>query len=921
MEVTPFARSLLVANKMQRFGELRAKCPAYLRLGEGLKSIEVLGTPADQRESVETLREFMATHEEVAEERATGEDLMNYLLENKGARIMAAEKESGARLHLDRKKKCVAMSGLKYVSEAAVSRREQVEKAKAALDALQAELEEAMVKVPVTAVQMEVLLENKAAMLVRLREALHCMVEVDRAHKVVKVVAEAEDRARAKEEVEKALAGIVEAKIAIPARVGGVFVGTKGEHITSVRKQFHVALELEKEELCVGGSAENVAAAAAAIEAWVKEHTVKEMTAEPELAFPCIVGAKGATRKALEKELKVEIHVEKDGCVWVLGEASLCEAAMAKLTALLDAYARENAVVEVPEKAFRNASELRASAVEKEAKKEGVEVRCLAKSHSFALHGPEEKVATLKAQLEALAAKYAEYDELALEVPADQIGTLVGKGGDHARELQSRFGVEIQTREKDVKLWGPASALEAAKAGILADLAERVLVTKEVNCTAKQAQFLASSRGEVRAAIEQETGVFIRMPRDLPAIGPTRITLRGNARQVSEALPLVNEALQGLVREVLAFDGDELTRLLHDSDLQVQRLALEGRCRIRSDEAARTMCVVGPKEGVALVRERVFQQLGAMVPEHYRVVPVTAAARLGLEDMAKTIQAYCGQHGCSVRVAGEAVLVHAGEALEEVLGAVEAWATEAAARNCLVAVEREAIPFVIGAKGARINGISKESGAAVHILDDAFVHIAGKAEAVEKAKALVEAALAEYAACNVSFTIDPALVGAVKGARNARVMSIQRQFMVRVTIDRDGRVSISGPDGKSVQQAREAVEQAVEEAKLNPEAAASAASAASAATSTGSTTSVWGAPRGARAARSAAVSESARHEEEDGRSVWERLKNAPLLPPGSAKKPVQVEAKKDVNRLLGLNEATVGGSECYKSETGYSVAF
>ena len=905
MEITPFAKTLLVANKMQRFGELRAACPAYLRLGEGLKSIEVLGTAVDQRESAATVREFVATHVEVSEERAAGEDLLNFLLENKGARIMKAERDSGAQLHLDRKKKCVVMSGLKCVLEDSVSNREQVEKAKEVLDALEAELEAAMVKVPVTAVQVEVLMENKAAMLVRLREALHCMVEIDRAQKVVKVVAPQEDMAKAKEEVEKALAGIVETRIAIPARVGGVFVGTKGKHISSVRSQFHVALEFEKEELCVGGAAENVAAATAAIEAWVKEHTVKELRAAPELAFPCLVGVKGATRRELEKELKVEIHVEEDGCVWVLGEASLCEAAMTKLAALLDAYTRENAVVEVPEKAFRNASELRASAVDKEAKQEGVEVRCLAKSHSFALHGPEEKVKALKTRLEALGAKYAEYDEAALEVPAEQIGTLVGKGGEHARELQERFGVEIQTRAKDVKLWGPAGALEAAKAGILADLAERVLVTKELSCTAKQAQFLASDRGEVRAAIE-----FIRVPRELPAIGPTQITVRGNARQVGEALPLVSEALQGLVREVLKFNGEELARLLHESDLQVQRLALEARCRIRSDEAAKEMCVVGPKEGVALVRERVFEQLAALAPEHYRVVPVEAAVRLGLEDMAKRIQAYCGKHACSVRVAGDVVLVHASEALEEVLGVVKTWVEEAAAQNCLVAVEKEAIPFVIGAKGARINGISKESGAAVHILDDAFVHIAGKPEAVQKAKALVEAALVEYAACHASFVIDEALVGAVKGARNARVMAIQREFMVRVSIDRDGRVSISGNDGKSVQQAREAVERAVEEAKQNPEAFASSPSSAGTTVNAGS---VWG----ARVAR-----ERPRREEEvDARSVWEKLKSAPLLPPGSAKKPVQLEMKKDVNRLLGLNEATVGGSDCYKSESGYSVAF
>ena len=72
MEITPFAKTLLVANKMQRFGELRAACPAYLRLGEGLKSIEVLGTAADQRESAATVREFVATHVRVASTWAIG---------------------------------------------------------------------------------------------------------------------------------------------------------------------------------------------------------------------------------------------------------------------------------------------------------------------------------------------------------------------------------------------------------------------------------------------------------------------------------------------------------------------------------------------------------------------------------------------------------------------------------------------------------------------------------------------------------------------------------------------------------------------------------------------------------------------------------------------------------------------------------
>ena len=900
VELTPFVRSLLIADKMKRFAALRESCPAYLGMGKGLETVTVLGTPQDQRESVATIQAFVASHVEVKEEKAVTEEFVTYLLEKKGARIQEAEKQSGAHLRLDRQKKCVVISGLKSEYQHIITHREQVEKAREVLEAQEKELAGAMVEIAISGVQLDALMENKAALLVALREEQKCMVELDRAKKVLKVVATEAQRAA----IEKRLADIAEERIAIPARVRGVFVGAGGKHIASIRDEFKVVLSFERvadeEVLSVGGAAESVAAAKKAIEAWLEEHTVLELRTEPSLAFQCIVGVKGATKKELQKELKVEIHVESDGCVWVLGAKALCEAAMARLAAMLEAYKKENAVVEASEQAFRNAPELRFSEVEKEAKALEVEVRCLAKSHSFAIHGAEEKVAAMKSWLEALLAKYADYDEVKVEVPAEQIGTLLGKGGEHVRELQTRLNVTILVRKQDVTLWGPASALEAAREGVLKDLEERVIVTKEVNCTVKQVQYLLNDHNEVRGAIEKETGATIRIPRDLPAIGPTRITLRGNAREVKEALPLVSEALQGLVRDVLRFDDDELTRVLHESDLQVQRLALESRCRIKSDEAAKEMSVVGPKEGVLLVRQRVWEQLSKLEPARYEVVAIDECTRLGLAEMKKKMAKYCEEHACSVRVAGHSVLVHASaETMAEVRSAVAEWVKTANATNCLVKVAKEVVAFIIGTKGARINGISKESGASIHILDDEFVHIAGKPEAVTKGKELVEAAVREYEASHVSFSIDEALVSAVKGPRSANVMSIQRQFLVRLSVERDGRVTITGANSKSVQQAREAVEAAVEEAKLHPESVA-----------------VSERPR-----RESAREVREEKEKVDARSVWEKLKSAPLLPPGGGKKPVKEEAKKDVNRLLGLNDATVGGSECYKSETGYSVSF
>ena len=115
VELTPFIRSVLIADKMKRFAALRENCPAYLSMGKGLETVTVLGTPQDQRESVATLQAFVASHVEVKEEMAVAEEFVTYLLEKKGARIQEAEKQSHARLRLDRQRKCVTISGLKCV--------------------------------------------------------------------------------------------------------------------------------------------------------------------------------------------------------------------------------------------------------------------------------------------------------------------------------------------------------------------------------------------------------------------------------------------------------------------------------------------------------------------------------------------------------------------------------------------------------------------------------------------------------------------------------------------------------------------------------------------------------------------------------------------------------------------------------------
>ena len=632
------------------------------------------------------------------------------------------------------------------------------------------------------------------------------------------------------------------------------------------------------------------------VRAWMEAHAVVEVEAPADVAFAVVVGPKGAKRRVLEKELGVELDVsekEGKGVITVMGERGKSEAAATTLRSQLETYERENASVSFSSSELRRAPELRRSALNEKMKALGAETTVMERRGVVAVHASEHLKEAVE-YLESVRAKYAEYGETTMEVAKESIGTLVGKGGENIRRLQTELGVVIDTEKDKVVVWGPKESLASATAKIEADLEERVQVTESVPCSVKQVAYLSENRHALANHIQEVSGAEVRVPRELPAFGSTAVTVRGNKRQVSCAVPLVREALQGLVRETLSFAPTELQAALHASSLQVQRLALESRCRIVAKEEEGSVTVVGPKEGVALVVRRFWQALTTVAPTHFAVVALAEATALGVATKEKEVASYAKSHDVTVRFDSEGLYIRA-ESLEE----TEKWAKELCdrceAENAVVSVGRERVPYLIGSRGSRIQQLRKASGAALEVVHEDALWLQGSAEAVAKARELVAAAMEEYDATHRSLTIDPAYIGVLVGSRGSNLMRLRQQFLVSVNVEDDGVVSVSGPQKKQVEEAMAAIEKCVEEAKERD------------------------ASEEPRAMESRRVEtyrvEKPKQEEKpketvNGASVWEKLKRAPLLPAATK--------KSDVDRLLGL-KSTVGGSECYKSESGYTV--
>ena len=101
-----------------------------------------------------------------------------------------------------------------------------------------------------------------------------------------------------------------------------------------------------------------------------------------------------------------------------------------------------------------------------------------------------------------------------------------------------------------------------------------IVKNEMIHCTVKQVEFLRVDRFERFHHLQENYNVNISFPRKLPTAGQTEISVRGNRRQLQNAIPMTREALQGLIQWEISI-GEMIHPLLTASSIQMQRLALE----------------------------------------------------------------------------------------------------------------------------------------------------------------------------------------------------------------------------------------------------------------------------------------------------------------------------------------------------------
>ena len=817
--------------------------------------------------------------------------LFHFLLDAKGSRLQAIQKATDARLHMNSKEKYVEISGLQT----------HVEAAKEAIAKAEQEMVDQTVTIPVTDAQLDMLMKDKGALAKQLQTQHACTIRMDRTKGEMSIRAPEDKREAARAAVEAILATVRVETLTLHSLQCPPFVGTNGKNINALRKESGASLKLGKDDhqLTISGEEAAVAKAKELVQNWLAAHVVRDLEVEESFAFAVVVGPDGSCRQALEKELSVEISVKsKKGSatlISVMGEEAKAEAAAVALQARIAQYAKENAVVTFPALVLRNAPELRRDQLDAKGKELEVTFTLQDRRQQVAVQGTEEKLPAAVAFLTALQAQYAEFAELVLDIPQSAIGMLLGKKGENVQRLRETLGVQINTSKDRVSLWGLQSKLEAAKEAVLANLEERTKLEEPVKCLVKEVAFLTANRYAAANHIQEVTGATVLIPKELPMFGATEVIVRGNKRQVEAAVPLVREALKGLERETLTVPPAHLTAVLDGGVMQIQRLALESRCRITPEREQGTVLVVGAKEGVALVLRRFWEQLAALMPAVYHLQKLEEAEGYGLEKNAKKLEAEAAAKGLCLAITPSTAFLYVAESAESAESAAKEgaadletgkqWLAEvcetAAKENRVIALDRECVPFLIGSHGARISSIRKSSGASLEIVHEDAVLVQGKEEKVAKAVELVAKAMEEYANTHRTLEIDPQYIGVLVGARGGNLQRLRQQYFTNITVEDDGLVKVSGSQAEQVKSTVEAIEKYLEEVREREGMGESGALPLL------QEVSRDGRRDGCRDGRRDGRRDSRREQEEKStqpspESVWERLKSAPVLGRGGS---------------------------------------
>eukprot|EP00123_Amoebidium_parasiticum_P017972 comp24051_c0_seq1/m.43173 comp24051_c0_seq1/g.43173 ORF comp24051_c0_seq1/g.43173 comp24051_c0_seq1/m.43173 type:complete len:1290 (-) comp24051_c0_seq1:407-4276(-) len=515
-----------------------------------------------------------------------------------------------------------------------------------------------------------------------------------------------------------------------------------------------------------------------------------------------VVGKKADVLKAQEMILKIQSELVKISVAEVPIEHRLHAQIIGPKGALVRSIAQDcnNVLIDFP--------------------KEGA-----AKQDVVTIRGPHDDVDKAKKLLLQLATEKALTNHVEeLVVSNDMFGYLIGKGGVNKRKIQDECSVRILFPNKSdedsntVTIIGRKSDTAKAKLALLELVKEYgQVVTVAVPVAAKYQGHLLSRNGEaLRDLGTRCPDVTITLPKG--SVAKDSITLKGPEKAVDacrELLLSIVDEQASKVTEKMKIEGSMVGAVIGKGGSNIRGLQEKHGVEIKmprggdEEEDDGLVRISGRKEHVEACKQDILKlipiTLRMYVPAEFHGGLIGAGGK-GIRELQDNYNVNLKFPSAKSK-SSEVVLTGTEEKVEEAqkyieerIKELEAEKKEREARNFRleVAVDRSAIPRIIGRSGATINKIRDETGCRIDLPvkkssdseEDVQVNISiiGYRASCEAAQHMIEELISEPTAAETlqeGIQVDRRVHGRLIGAKGAKIVALQKELKVRIDMPRD----------------------------------------------------------------------------------------------------------------------------------------
>ena len=477
------------------------------------------------------------------------EDLLRLLIVRKGERMKEIQSEYGVRVDLIRDELKIRVRGVV----------KSINKVKGYI----ANLKDMTIAVPVASQLLPKLVGKKGVALKAFEEEFKVDVQVDRENEVFKLSGDNDALENAKAGLEKLIETYTEHEKVYELEAGmtPAIIGKGGANIQKIQNESGTYVNVirakdredgvDSDSIVVRGTNE----ALAKVDVLINEFLVLFKKENQVITFPpsltsLIVGKKGATVTKIQKENEVNIDVKRDeGEIRIRGTEENVVNAIAALKAILDSY--ESITMTGTSDELGSIIGKAGVNVKKLTEESGANIKVNREKGTIIISGEKDKVEKAKTDITVLLEKYKK-ENMQINVNADFIPALIGKGGENIKKLRKELGLSIDLGAKGsgaITLRGEEELIIKAKETLLnlAAKYEKENVIVRIRPDAYSA--LIGKSGATIQSIQKETNTQIDVRRE-----KNEVRVRGdNEENVKAAVERVTE-IAGESDDVISVD-------------------------------------------------------------------------------------------------------------------------------------------------------------------------------------------------------------------------------------------------------------------------------------------------------------------------------------------------------------------------------